>query len=545
MKIKNVNNEGIKNIKKAILVGTSVVLMGSMTACSTNASDGLATETQSVVQNDDRATTGNVIDSNDVVILETQATQTAPQTTYTYTQEAFDAFVSENWELISGKINNIDKDAFYMAEVIFNIQYLNENNPQIIVDACAKGIDIERELNKAYNVYSQIREYNTSLKDGEPFYSFANLLLSAKDRAIIPVLEKYAITMQSLDPTNAADVEKANQLFNQILGFSKGETKLAVVVGDQIIEVAQIELSLGGVMASENVMQDFSVASQRMVSEEKRAELDKSLMMKDVLARVEQILIEKNAIAGVTVSQASEEEVQLILEQVQYMEDVLGKEVAFMGITQEESDALFVIRNIDFLMDSTNSHNVFTRMYENGFDIDKTMELAESAVAKMVDYNYSTEDATELYDAGHFGIDNPTDIISIKAIVQEFDKFKSDDPEVVADSIMDMKAYTQYSSEGFVTYQERSNGELSDPIRLDKNALSKGGNQFVDWYTYYSLLKNKDLFIGNEGLYDSLISYVSERNNGLTPYVDIVLMVDGFCAENNIAVYDYEIGNQK
>ena len=545
MKIKNVNNEGIKNIKKAILVGTSVVLMGSMTACSTNASDGLATETQSVVQNDDRATTGNVIDSNDVVILETQATQTAPQTTYTYTQEAFDAFVSENWELISGKINNIDKDAFYMAEVIFNIKYLNENNPQIIVDACAKGIDIERELNKAYNVYSQIREYNTSLKDGEPFYSFANLLLSAKDRAIIPVLEKYAITMQSLDPTNAADVEKANQLFNQILGFSKGETKLAVVVGDQIIEVAQIELSLGGVMASENVMQDFSVASQRMVSEEKRAELDKSLMMKDVLARVEQILIEKNAIAGVTVSQASEEEVQLILEQVQYMEDVLGKEVAFMGITQEESDALFVIRNIDFFMDSTNSHNVFTRMYENGFDIDKTMELAESAVAKMVDYNYSTEDATELYDAGHFGIDNPTDIISIKAIVQEFDKFKSDDPEVVADSIMDMKAYTQYSSEGFVTYQERSNGELSDPIRLDKNALSKGGNQFVDWYTYYSLLKNKDLFIGNEGLYDSLISYVSERNNGLTPYVDIVLMVDGFCAENNIAVYDYEIGNQK
>ena len=130
-------------------------------------------------------------------------------------------------------------------------------------------------------------------------------------------------------------------------------------------------------------------------------------------------------------------------------------------------------------------------------------------------------------------------------MVEEVNRLKSTDEEVVADTIMDIKAYTQYSSEGYVTYQENSEGVLSDAIRLDKNALDKGGNQVIDWITYYALINHKQLFTGNEGLYESLVQYVSDRTNGLTPYDDIVLMVEDFCAENNITVYTYEVGNQK
>ena len=539
MKMNFVDMKKIKELgKKTALVGISTIMLATaLTGCAgkTDNKQIEVSEIPAAVQVETAAPT-------DATLASATYDENA---TYEYTQEMFDAFVNDAWASLNGKINNINEEDFRIALMILNIDYLNENNPQIIIDACARGIDVERELNKMYNVLSQIREYNTSLAEGETYYSFSNLMISAKDRAVLPVLENYARTVHQFNPENPEDVERANQIFDNVLGFSKGETKLPVVIGDQLIEVAQIELTKGGVIASENIMQDISVSSQRLVSEERRAELDQSLMMRDVIAKIQEILIEKNAIAGVTVSTASSEEQAQILEQVNYMETELANEVAPFGVTQEESDALFVIANIDYFMNSTNSHNVFTTMYANGFNLDQTMELAESAVRKIEEHNLTVTNANDLYNYGHYFIESETDIISVRAMVEEVHRLKSTDAEVVADTIMDIKAYTQYSSEGYVTYQENSNGELSGPIRLDKNALDKGGNQVIDWITYYALMNYRQLFVGNEGLYDALVQYVSDRTNGLTPYDDIVLMVDDFCAENNITVYNYEVGTQK
>ena len=58
------------------------------------------------------------------------------------------------------------------------------------------------------------------------------------------------------------------------------------------------------------------------------------------------------------------------------MQTELAKEVNPYGVTQEESNALFTIANIDFFMNSTNSHNAFTTIYADGFNLDQTMDLA-------------------------------------------------------------------------------------------------------------------------------------------------------------------------
>lgn len=537
MKLKLINKDKIKKIgRKIALAATTITLAATGLVGCGSKEDSKQDVTSSTVTTTDYSSveTDNYITTEPV----TESDYSHQSTEDGYTQENWNKFKDGAWTSIQGKINNVNKESFDSALLIFNLDYLSSSNIQIVYNEFAAGIDVENELNKAYIILSQIREYNTTITTAEEFYSFNNLIVSPKDRAIISGLEGYAkkIKSLSLDLKNEENRKEIEEIFNTITDFSLGNSKLSVDVNGSIASVAQIELTRGGILASENIMQDISVMCQNIISEEKRKVLDDSLRSKDALAEIEMEMTKDNAIAGVINPQASEEETNKIVQMIKNNREIVANEVASMNVTKEEAYALYTVANIDYLMDTANSQNAFKVLYNDYFDINKTFSDAESAVSKIEIYNMGVTDDSQLYTYGHFFINSETDIISTRAIEIVAHNLHSKNKSLVEESAKKLKGYTQYSSEVTINYT-RNGAEVS----LDKNALTKGGNQVIDWITYYAFLNNKSN-INNDQLVDDMIKLVDGSTDGFNVYYDIVLMVEEYCAENNLVVYDYVVG---
>lgn len=519
--------------KKVLTLSTiSVLAMSSLVGCSGDKKEDVAPTSTTTVEQTTESTTEEATESKDEA---------------TYTQEMWNEYSSNAWTGIQDKINNINEEDFKAALMILNIDYLNENNPEILREYYGKGIDVENELNKLYSLVSQIREYNTTISNTNDLYSLSNLLIEEKDQAAMTVLESLVkeIMILSKDLDKQENIDRINEIFNVISVYSLGESRIRVELNGQKVDLAQIELSKGGVLCSELNMQVVSVLCQPVVSEEKRTELDNSLRSKDVIAQIEAIMIENNAIASVTNPEVSTTDQALILDNVNKMIELNTQELAAYNVTAEEAKALFVIVNIDYFMDSTNNSNVFAKLYPESFDINATFTNAESAVRKIEEHNL-TVGAKDAYNYGHLFITNEKDIISVRAIVENNAEIRSEDKEVRNNALAALKAYNQYSSQGTVTYNAvAEDGTVTEKtISLDKNALSKGANQLVDWIEYYTLLNNKSI-INNEQFYNDMMSLVNGTVPGFTVYNDIVFMVEDFCAENNIEVYNYNTGELK
>lgn len=537
MRLNLKNNDRIKKIgHKIALVATTITLAATGLVGCGSKDDSKQDVTNSTVTTNDYSSivTDNYITTEPV----TDNDYNYQSTEYGYTQENWDKFKEGAWSSIRGKINNVNQESFDSALLVFNLDYLSNNNIQIVYNEFAEGIDVENELNQAYIILSQIREYNTTITKAEEFYSFNNLIISPKDRAIIAGLEGYAKEVKSLssDLNKEENKQKIEEIFNTITDFSLGNSKLSVDINGSIASVAQIELTRGGILASENIMQDISVMCQNIISEEKRKVLDESLRSRDALAEIEMEMTKDNAVAGAINPQSSEEETNEIVQMIKNNREIVANEVALMNVTKEEAYALYTVANIDYLMDTANSQNAFKVLYNDYFDINKTFSYAESAVSKIELYNMSVTDDSQLYTYGHFFIDSETDIISTRAIEIVAHNLRSQNKSLVDESVKQLKGYTQYSSEVTINYTR--NGEK---VSLDKNALTKGGNQVIDWITYYAFLNNKSN-INNDQLVDDMIKLVDGSTDGFNVYYDIVLMVEEYCAENNLVVYDYVVG---
>ncbi len=539
MKLNLINENKLKKIghRIALMATTITLAVTGLVGCG-NKEKPQKTTTTTVSSNFTSTT-----DSSSAITLEptesvTESNYNYQTTEYSYTQENWNKFKEGAWSSIQGKINNVNQESFNSALLVFNLDYLSDNNIQIVYNEFAEGIDVENELNQAYIVLSQIREYNTTINKAEEFYSFNNLIISSKDRAIISGLEDYAKEVKSLSSNinNEENKKRIEEIFNTITDFSLGNSKLSVDVNGNIASVAQIELTRGGILASENIMQDISVMCQNVISEEKRKVLDDSLRSRDALAEIEMEMTKDNAVVGAINPQASEEETNAIVQMIKSNREIVANEVASMNVTKEEAYALYTVANIDYLMDTANSQNAFKILYNDYFDINKTFSYAESAVSKIELYNMSVTDDSQLYTYGHFFIDSETDIVSTRAITLLAHNLHSQNKSVLDENVKKLKGYTQYSSEVTINYTR--NGE---EVSLDKNALTKGGNQVIDWITYYAFLNNKSN-INNDQLVNDMIKLVDGSTEGFNVYYDIVLMVEEYCAENNLVVYDYVVG---
>lgn len=458
----------------------------------------------------------------------------------TYTQDKWDAFVTECKNILAGKINNENQEGMEAALLLFNIDYLDENAKQVLLTHYEQGQDVEAELNKLYAVLSQVREYNTTTATADTYFSYADVMLDEQDKAIIAVLDSYAKEVLTLR-NDLTDANKARiqEIFDIIYKFSNGTGTIKVTINGSEQDVAQIHLSHGGIFAAENIAQDISVLSRNIVSQEDREKLDEELRSRDTLAKTQEKMNLYTAMASVNATGVNAEEQEKIVNQYNYQLGVIASELEVMGVTEEEAQALFTVTNIDYFMDSANSQHAFDAIYENGFDINATFKNAEEAVRKIQAYD---DTQAQVYDMARLVIANEADAISLRAFTQTAHGVVSSDASVVANAVHIVKGYTQFSSEATVNYQTKDqNGEVVNHS-IDKNGLGKGAYQVVNWYTYYSISNHKGAY---GAIADSLIQLVDGSQEGLNPYDQIVLEVEDYCAENNIVVYNYEVGNTK
>jgi hypothetical protein len=458
----------------------------------------------------------------------------------TYSQADWDKFVIDAKKVVDGKINNVNDRAFEIALTVLNIDYLDANGKQILLDLYDSGQDVESILNQAYSLLSQIREYNTELGKEEDYLSYDKIIIAENDKAIVATLEEYALEVyvlrQDLTKDNKARIQ---EIFDMILAFSNGTGTIEVSVGGEIKDIAQINLSNGGIFTAENIAQQISVMSKDIVSQDLREKLDDSLRSKDNLSNVQTKIVQYTTIAtldGINL----EEQAKVVSQYTQGLE-IIEAELAVMGISKEETKAIYTVYNIDYFMDSLESQNAFAVIYKDGFSINETFTLAESAIEKIVIYNAKQDSVDKIYDLARLAMNSEVDAISLRALSQTIYNVGSSDAEIAAQAALIVKNYNAYSSETTVNYQTRDEDGILTDHSLDKNALSLGGRQTANWLSYYSMTIHKSVYDKHMDT-DAVIKFVDGSATGLDPYESIVFMVDDYCAANNVVVYDYEMG---
>lgn len=455
-----------------------------------------------------------------------------------FSQEAWDAFVVECKAALSGKINNVDEEGMKAAFIILNIDYLNDNAKQVLLNHYSQGQDIESELNNLYSVLSQVREHNLELTSADDYLSYTSIIKDEKDKAILAVLDGYAkeiITLKQ-NPTDE-NLQRIREIFDIVDNFSNGTGTIKVTINGTVEDIAQVDLTHGGIFAAEDIARYVSVNCKDIVSQEKREALDENLRSRNTLAKTQETIIRYLGMASVHAPGVNAEAQEQIVNNYNRQLEIISNELAVMGVTQEEAQALFTITNIDYFMDGANSQYAFKVIYADGFAINDTFEKAGEAVRKIQEYN---DKQTQVYDMARLVMTSTADAISLKAFAQTAHGINSTDPDVVANTIHIVKGYSQFSSLATVDYQTVEDGQTVDHS-IDKNGLSKGAYQVINWYTYYTVSNHKATY-GTTA--DAILPLVDGSQDGLNPYEQIVLMVEDYCAENNIVVYDYNV-NEK
>lgn len=456
----------------------------------------------------------------------------------TYFQEDWDKFVADSQLVVDGKINNDDSVSFATALSIFNIDYLSQSGRNVLINQYSTGADVERLLTTEFSLSSQIREWNTEITSADDYISMSSFVLVERDRAVLEYLESLAkevITLKA-DLTDA-NKERIQEIFDIVSSFISGTGKLEMTINGEAVQIAEAELDRGSVLVAETIAQTISVNVKDIVSQEEREQLDSELRSKDSLAKVqEQIIIYRTY--G-TLDGANEEAQQEMYDNYQAAFAIVEKDLVALGVTTEEAQALYTLFNIDYFMNSLEAQNVFATIYKDGFDINAMYTNAEIAVNKIMAYNDTCKDVSQIYDFSKLSLDSMIDAVSLRAMAITLFNVNSQNVEVSQASVKVVKGYTQYSSEVTVNFQtQKEDGTVVDHS-YDKNALSSGAKMVCNQATLYSLKNHKSAY----GVYqESLVAYV-DGSTAMDPSEGITLMVKDHCADNNIVYYDYVPGN--
>ena len=529
-----VDRKGINGKKAVALTLASISLVGMLTGCSPKTDEA-------VVEND---TTISAETLNEQLSATEEKIQSILNENIcnndTYFQADWDKFADEAYSVVDGKINNEDSVSFQTALSIYNIDYLSENGRGVLINQYSTGADVERILTTEYSLSSQIREWNTEIDSAENFIEMSDFVLVEKDKAVLEYLESLAkevITLKSdLTKANKARIQ---EIFDIVSAFISGTGKLEMTIDGETVKVAEAELDRGSVLVAETIAQTISVNVKDIVSQEEREQLDGELRSKDSLAKVQEEIITYRAYG--TLDGVNEEVQAEMYANYEAAFAIVEKELAVIGVSSEEAQALYTLFNIDYFMNSLEAQNVFATIYADGFNINAMHAHAESAVNKIMDYNDSCKDINQIFNFGKLSIDNTIDAVSLKALGTTLYNVNSTNAEVSQVSVNTVKGYTQFSSDVTVNFQTKAEDGTIRDHSYDKNALSAGAKMVSNMITYYSLQNHKSAY----GAYqESLVTYV-DGSTAMDPYEGIVLMIQDHCAKNNVIYYDYEIGNIK
>lgn len=547
IKTKKVDKKGLSKTGKLSLTLASIMLVSTLSGCGGNEAD-----LEPNVEQTPSITTESGVEedkSQDELIqelmdrIEQLENNQNPEINIgeddTYSQEEWNKFINEAEISLRGKINNNNKGNLAIATSLWNINHLDEQGKKVLLDLYADGQDIEYILNKEYSLASQIREYNTEIEDAEDYYNLTNLILNSEDSLIIAAMEDYykeAFSLKS-DLTDK-NKNRIQDIFDMFLKFSNGTGTIPVLIDGKVQNIAQIQLTDGGIFAAEIIAQQLSVISKDIVSQDLREDLDSQLRNKDNLANVQNYLVKYTTIASLNGIDAEKQ-----TEVVKNYEIALGMledQFKVADVTKEETKALYTVHNIEFLMSSSESQHAFEVIYEDGININELFKSAEEAIRKIELYNSKQDSSENMIDLAYLSIENEADAVSLRALALTTYNVESKDSNVSTNAVNTIKGYHQYSSDVRVEYTPLDEeGNKLDQVSLDKNALSLGAKFVANAYTYSAIERNKKPY----GQYaDPITAYVDGSALGLDPYEQIVLMVENYCVENNIVLYNYQIG---
>lgn len=430
-------------------------------------------------------------------------------------------------------LNSLSENSLETGLLILNLDYLKTNNLSVLDKYYAESNDIDQndEMNQLYKILTAIREYNTNIKNANEYISYTNLLLdvdTAKQNNSYKVISYLESKVKGLisNPSTLTDEIKKND-FNEIKAFADGK--------GTICGLYQVDLTKDAIIATENIMQQYSILSQSFISYEERVELDKILNSHNFLYNVE---MNMTALNGYARPSATAEESLRIKDKALSQRTLGYNDVKNMNVTEEEYNDLFAIANIDYFVRDVNNKAAFNSLYGNNIDLDSMFINAESAVQKIESYNVKTVKKEDLYDYGHIYIDSVNDILNTRYIVNL--SYDINHSNTITSSSNKLKLFNQYSEE----LNETSYTYEGETYRIAKNSLSKGATQITNWISYYTYVINREKF-NNDEYVDSMISLVNGTQDGLNPYDDIVLMVTDFCANKNEGAFQYKLGERK
>lgn len=529
-----VDRKGINGKKAVALALASVSLVGMLTGCTPKTNDATTDVPETTVSGDTLDEQLAATEDRVQAILNENICNND-----TYFQEDWDKFVTDSYSVVDGKINNDDEVSFQTALSIYNIDYLAQNGRGVLINQYSTGADGERILTTEYSLSSQVREWNTEITSADDYIAMSNFVLVERDQAVLEYLESLAkevITLKA-DLTEENKV-RIQEIFDIVSAFISGTGKLEMTIDGETVKVAEAELDRGSVLVAENIAQTISVNVKDIVSQEEREQLDGELRSKDSLAKVQEEVITYRAYG--TLDGVNEEVQAEMYKNYESAFTMVEKDLATIGVTSEEAQALYTLFNIDYFMNSLEAQNVFATIYEEGFNINAMHTNAESAINKIMAYNDSCTDITKIFDFGKLSIDSTIDAVSLKALGTTLYNVNSTNAEVSQVSVNTVKGYTQFSSDVTVNFQTQAEDGTIRNHSYDKNALSSGAKMVSNMMTYYSLQNHKSAY----GAYqESLVTYV-DGSTAMDPYEGIVLMIQDHCAKNNVIFYDYEVGKQ-
>ena len=363
---------------------------------------------------------------------------TTEATTYNYVVKTdWNVYKESVQDVIDNKSKNaMSEENIETALLLLNFDYLYINDLSILDSYYKNSGDIDQndEMNQLYKLLSLVREYNTNIKNANDYISYEKLLLNIDannqndDYKVVSYLESKVKGLIS-NPNNLSDEIKLKD-FKEIKEFANGT--------GTICGLYQVDLSNDAIIATENIMQQYSVLSQNFVSYEERCELDKILNSHNYLYNVEMNMTKLNGYARPV---ATADECLKIKSQVLNQRTLGYEDVKNMNVTEEEYNDLFALANIDYFMRDVNNKAAFNAVYGNKIDLDNRFTNAEEAVYKIQAYNISVNNKEELYNYGHLYISSVEDILNTRYVVNlSYDINKSND---ITSSANKLKLFNQ------------------------------------------------------------------------------------------------------
>lgn len=530
-----------KFMKRVAIFLTASTMVFASAGCS-NDSEGTTTDSSSIVE---EITDNESMSSSNTKSIPEQTVEATPI-------EIWNAYEETVWK-DTCTITGIDfsRKDFKGALLILNSDYLKNKSPEVITNylSITKGINsydelyMNDELNTFYNVLSQIRTYNMNAKDSKHYFSLSSLLRDESQFDVLKKVEDCAKACIDLEnkynngKATEEDYKKAKEIFEFINDFQLGNKK--------INNVSANELSNEGVFVVEESMKIMSLKlanftkynGKEYIKSNDLLNFAKSLNSKRAVAAVQ---TDWNFMAGQAIGNSEtidEDKVKEIRKMLSNQTKVLREETASMGVTKEEIYALYTIANIDYFVKDSNTKQAFNETHKKGFDLSKTLSLAESAVEKIEIYNLSVKDKKDIYDYSHLFIESDADIYSVMYVSDISFKIHNSNSKDALMCTKELVDYSAYASDFTVTNTE------GKETKYNKNSLNLGGTQVVNFITYYTLLNNKSK-IDNEQLYKDGIELVDGSSEISDVQSQIYWMLEDACLKMDKSA-QYKIGSKK